>query len=210
MPSGRAHGRDGGGNFQGYTYQYEDAAGVVHTIPVTIYDPTTGRPLSERHRSPNKIASSNDLDEAATYLGTSRRRRHISAPCQQFLLCDCELPYSTRAPSTGRALLSRGDYNMSVKSQFSFRYSSGNEGKLSAGLLGAGSKTYHPVLPVHGILYLYLLPYVVNEFRFGFSHFYNSLAPLQSFTKDVVDGLGIPGLTGRAPGRMGHSVHEFC
>ena len=34
----------------------------------------------------------------------------------------------------------RGDYNMSQKSQFSFRYSSGNENTISTGLLGAGSK----------------------------------------------------------------------
>ena len=40
-----------GGNFQGFSYQYEDPAGGVHTVPVTIYDPTYESPLPEQHHS---------------------------------------------------------------------------------------------------------------------------------------------------------------
>ena len=44
---------------------------------------------------------------------------------------------------------------------------------------------------------------MVNEARFGYSHFFNSQGLLSAFTNDVVDGLGIPGLTGGDPSTWG-------
>jgi len=56
-----------------------------------------------------------------------------------------------------------------------------------------------------------LKPNLVNEFRFGFNHFFNSLASQLSGARDVVKELGIPGLAGsrdiwqRWPGRSDRS-----
>jgi hypothetical protein len=44
---------------------------------------------------------------------------------------------------------------------------------------------------------------VVNEARFGYSHFFNSLGLLSAYTNDVVDAIGIPGLKGGAASTWG-------
>ena len=46
-------------------------------------------------------------------------------------------------------------------------------------------------------------PHIVNEARFGYSHFFNSLGLLSAYTKDVVDSIGIPNLTGGLPSTWG-------
>jgi hypothetical protein len=46
-------------------------------------------------------------------------------------------------------------------------------------------------------------PHIVNEARFGYSHFFNSLGLLSAYTNDVVDSLGIPGLKGGNPSTWG-------
>ena len=43
----------------------------------------------------------------------------------------------------------------------------------------------------------------MNEARFGYSHFFNSLGLLSAYTNDVVDAIGIPGLQGGAPSTWG-------
>ena len=43
----------------------------------------------------------------------------------------------------------------------------------------------------------------MNEARFGYSHFFNSLGLLSAYTKDVVDSIGIPNLTGGLPSTWG-------
>ena len=198
-----------GGNFQGYSYQYEDAAGVVHNVPVTIYDPTTHAPFANNTIPSNKIASQSTA--LLTYLGT--------APSAPTYLCSkpnsaCSaIPnytYSTTSPFNRQSLTVRGDYNMSVKSQFSFRYSAGNEDNTSTGLLGAGSKTITQYYQYMGSFTHSFSPSIVNEARYGFSHFFNSLAPLQSYTKDVVDALGIPGLPGGPPAQWGIPSMSFA
>ena len=187
------------GNFQGYSYQYEDAGGVVHNVPVTIYNPATKTPFANNTFTPTPQSAA-----LVAYLGT--------APSAPTYLCskpssNCtaipNYTYSTTSPFNRQSLTVRGDYNMSQKSQFSFRYSSGNETNTSTGLLGAGSKTITQYYQYMGSNTHTFSPSLVNEARFGYSHFFNSLAPLQSYVKDVVTPLGIPGLPGGPPAQWG-------
>jgi Carboxypeptidase regulatory-like domain/TonB dependent receptor len=206
-----------GGNFQGLTYQYEDATGTVQTAPVVIYDPMTGAPFSNNTIPPGRIASQSTA--LLAYLGTAPASS--SSPTTYQFNCAANSPnknctvipnyqYSTLNNSNRYSITTRGDYNMSAKSQLSFRYTSGSENTLGVGLLGAGSKlitNYHQYMGSNTYTFL---PSLVNEVRFGYSYLYNSLAPLQAFTKNVVDTLGIPGLVGGPPAQWGIPSMSFA
>jgi hypothetical protein len=97
----------------------------------------------------------------------------------------------------------RGDYYQSQKSQYAFRYSSGKEDILSTGFMGAGSKIITNYYQYMGSNTWTLTPRIVNEARFGYTHFFNSLGLLAAYTTDVVTGLGIPGLKGGDPSTWG-------
>ena len=107
--------------------------------------------------------------------------------------------YSTLQPQNRQGLTVRGDYIQSHRSQYVFRYSSGNEDITSTGLLGAGSKIITNYYQYMGSNTWTITPNFVNEARFGYSHFFNSLGLLSAYTNDVVDAVKIPGLSGDLP-----------
>ncbi len=119
--------------------------------------------------------------------------------------------YSTNSPQDRQGLTVRGDYIQSQKSQYAFRYSSGNEDILSTGLMGAGSKIFTQYYQYMGSNTWTITPHIVNEARFGYSHFFNSLGLLSAYTNDVVDAVGNSGLERRRSPQRGafqiwHSV----
>jgi hypothetical protein len=183
-----------GGNFSGFT----TAAGV----PVTIYDPATGdaNGLGKTPFPNNTIPSGRIAPQSAAllkYLGTSETPFYSNGSVQN------NYEYSTTGPQDRQGLAVRGDYIQSQKLQYAFRYSSGNEDILSTGLLGAGSKTFTQYYQYMGSNTWTFTPHIVNEARFGYSHFFNSLGLLSAYTTDVVDSLGIPGLKGGAASTWG-------
>ena len=188
-----------GGNFQGFTYQYEDPSGQIHTVPVTIYDPTTKAPFAYNTIPSGEIAPQSTA--LLAYLGTAATAPTYNCPAvapKTNSNCSAvpNFKYSTVSPSNRQSLTVRGDYNQSEKSQFSFRYSAGNEDAHSTGLLGAGSKLITQYYQYMGSFTRTFSPSLVNEARFGYSHFFNSQGLLSAFTTDVVDKIGIPGLSG--------------
>ena len=188
-----------GGNFQGYTYTTVVGGSPV-VKPVTIYDPATGDANGfGRQPFPNNTIPANRISPVSTallkYFGSAP-----SAPAYACGATSCAVvsnyKYSTTSPSNRQSLTVRGDYYQSAKSQFSFRYSAGNEDILSTGLLGAGSKIITNYYQYLGSNTYTISPNIVNEARFGYTHFYNSLGLLSAFTNDVVDAVKIPGLSG--------------
>jgi hypothetical protein len=182
------------GDFSGYT----NAAGV----PVTIYDPATGdaNGFGKTPFPNNKIPSGRIAPQSTAllqYLGTSTLPFFSGG--QQVN----NYSYSTSQPNNRQSLTVRGDFVQSQKLQYSFRYSSGDENILSTGLNGAGSKIVTNYYQYLGSNTWTISPRIVNEARFGYSHFYNSTGLLQAFTKDVVTGLAIPGLKGGDPSTWG-------
>jgi hypothetical protein len=183
-----------GGNFQGYT----TASGA----PVTIYDPATGdangfgkTPFPNNTIPAGRIAPQSMA--LLQYLGTSTSPYFVNGTQQN------NYTYTTTAPQNRQGLTVRGDFNQSVKSQWGFRYSSGKEDILSTGLLGAGSKIVTNYYQYLGSNTWTITPHIVNEARFGYSHFYNSSGLLAAFTNNVVDGVNIPGLKGGDPSTWG-------
>jgi len=183
-----------GGNFTGFT----TAAGAA----VTIYDPATGdangfgkTAFPNNTIPPGRIASQSTA--VLKYLGTS------TAPYYSGGSPAANYGYTTLGPQDRQGLTVRGDYIQSQKSQYAFRYSSGNEDILSTGFMGAGSKIITNYYQYMGSNTWTFTPHIVNEARFGYSHFFNSLGLLAAYTTDVVTGLGIPGLKGGDPSTWG-------
>jgi len=182
------------GNFQGFT----TAAGA----PVIIYDPTTGdaNGLGRQPFANNTIPSGEIAPQSTAllkYLGTSTTSQFGSTGVIS------NYSYATNSPQNRQGLTVRGDYYQSERSQYAFRYSSGKEDILSTGLLGSGSKIVTNYYQYMGSNTWTFSPHVVNEARFGYSHFFNSLGLLAAYTTDVVTGLKIPGLSGGLPSTWG-------
>ena len=182
------------GNFTGFT----TAAGA----PVIIYDPATGdangfgkTPFLNNTIPDARIAPQSKA--ILKYLGTSTQPYYANGAQA------ANYSYTTTGPQDRQGLTVRGDYIQSQKSQYAFRYSSGKENILSTGFMGAGSKIVTNYYQYMGSNTWTITPYIVNDARFGYSHFFNSLGLLQAYTNDVVTGLGIPGLKGGDPSTWG-------
>jgi hypothetical protein len=87
----------------------------------------------------------------------------------------------------------RTDYNQSQKAQWTFRYNWGDENQSTQGLNQAGSKILTNYKQYTGSYTRTFTPSLVNEARFGYSRFYNSIGTLLAFDTDVVSQIGIPG-----------------
>ncbi len=183
-----------GGNFQGFT----TAAGT----PVTIYDPATGDANGlGRTPFPNNTIPSNRIAPQSVallkYLGTSTQPFYSNGQVVS------NYTYSTQQPQNRQNLTVRGDYVQSQKMQYAFRYSRGHEDIVSTGLLGAGSKIVSDYYQFMGSNTWTITPHIVNEARFGYTHFLNTLGLMSAYTTDVVGGLGIPGLKSGAASTWG-------
>lgn len=189
-----------GGNFQGFT----DKNGN----PVTIYDPATGDANGfGKTPFPNNTIPAGRIAPQSTallqYLGTSTQPFYSSSSVV------ANYAYGTTGPQNRQSLTVRGDYYQSQKSQYAFRYSSGKEDIINTGLLGAGSKIITNYYQYMGSNTWTISPRIVNEARFGYSHFFNSTGLLSAFTHNVVDELKIPGLSGGDPSTWGIPEMSF-
>ncbi len=57
----------------------------------------------------------------------------------------------------------------------------------------------HELRTVHGSNTRTFTPSLINEARFGYTRFFNSIGTFLAFNTDVVSGLGIPGFSGGPP-----------
>ena len=93
----------------------------------------------------------------------------------------------------------RMDFVESSKSNWSGRYSWGDENQLSQGLKLNGSQILTNVEQYMGSNTRVLSPSIVNETRFGQTRFYNSIGRELAFKRDVVSELKIPGFSSGGP-----------
>src|SRR3954447_20953435 len=93
----------------------------------------------------------------------------------------------------------RMDFNESSKSQWFGRYSWGDENSLQEGLKLNGFSVLTNVEQYMGSNVRVLSSSMVNEFRFGYTRFFNSAGRELAFVRDVTTELGIPGLKGGSP-----------
>ena len=97
----------------------------------------------------------------------------------------------------------RMDYVESSKSQWSGRYSWGDENQSNTGLSLDGTSTLTNYEQYMGSNTRTFSPSTVNEARFGYSRFFNSIGTYLAFAQDVVSKIGIPGLKAGDPVQWG-------
>jgi hypothetical protein len=97
----------------------------------------------------------------------------------------------------------RFDVVESANSQWSGRYSWGDENQLTEALRLNGSKIVTNFQQYMVSNTRVLSPSMVNEARFGYTKFYNTNGTELAFSRDVVSELAIPGLAGGPPVQWG-------
>ena len=163
-----------GGNFSG--------------VKTTIYDPTTKAPF------PGNVVPSGRLDPISQQLLKYYAPANVPGAglSNNFVRSDA-------SPFNRDGFVLRMDFNESARSQWSGRYSWGSEGQSSQGLTLDGSKILTGYEQYMGSNTRTFSPTVVNEARFGYTRFFNSIGTYLAFNTDVVDSLHIPGFTGGQP-----------
>lgn len=170
--------------------------GDFSSYPVTIYDPSTANSTGGKKAFPNNQIPSSRIDPIS--LNFLKYYAAATLPTNSD-----NYTYTTSAPSDRYVFTVRTDYDQSSKLQWTFRYSDGNEDQSSTGLGGAGSKIISNYSQYLGSNTWTLSPNMVNEARFGYTNFTNSLGLLSAYTNNVVSKVGIPGLNPGPPSTWG-------
>jgi hypothetical protein len=110
---------------------------------------------------------------------------------------------SQAAPINKDQFIVRMDWVESTKSQWSGRYSWGDENQSNQGLTLDGSKLLTNFEQYVGSNTRTFTPTTVNEARYGYTRFFNSIGTFLAFNTNVVDEIGIPGLKGGPPVQWG-------
>jgi hypothetical protein len=176
-----------GGDFAGYG--------------VTIYDPTTVSGTTKTP-FPNNAIPTQRLDPiskkflnyyaAATLPGYSSNYTQMNS-----------------IPNNRDAFTLRMDFVESVKSQWTGRYSWGDENQSNTGISITGSKLITNYEQYLGTNTRTLSPNMVNEARFGYTRMSNSVGTYSAFNADTVTALGIPNLQPGQPVAWGVPMASF-
>jgi len=153
--------------------------GDFSELSTTIYDPITKQPFPG-----NKIPGDR-LDPFS--LGILKYYNSASLPG----LTNNYVQFNS-SPLNRDGFVSRLDYNESSRSQWMGRFSWGDENQTTQTLNRAGTKVLTNYKQYAASNTRTITPHLVNEARFGYSRFYNSIGTLLAFDTDVVSALAIP------------------
>ena len=178
-------------NSQG-TYSVPTAAmftGNIGALNTAIYDPNSG---TNKTPFPNNVIPTNRLDPIS-----QKFLKYYNSSILPGLSNNYTQLNSSPANRDGFTL--RMDWIESSKSQWTGRYSWGDENQASTGLSITGSKlltNYEQYLASNTRT---ITPNLVNEARYGYSRFFNSTGTYSAFNTDTVAALGVPGLKSGDP-----------
>jgi hypothetical protein len=179
--------------------------GDFSAFPAIIYDPSTGTDGSGKTQIscngvPNVICQDRIDPISANILSLVYHPATLSTATRNYA-------YPTRNTLDRRSLTLRIDYNQSAKLQWAFRWSNGDEPQRNTGFVAAGgtvgSKTVTHYNQFMGSNTWTITPTLVNQARYGYTKFYNSLGTLSQDENNVVEKLGIPGLNPGASATWG-------
>jgi hypothetical protein len=155
--------------------------GDFSQLGTTIYDPTTKAPIPNNTISPSSITSASKAllkyYNSATLPGLTNNYVQNNA-----------------SPVNRDGFVLRMDFVESAKSQWSGRYSWGDENQSTQTINISGSKIIINYEQYMGSNTRILSPNMVNEARFGYSRFYNSLGAISQGSANIVQQLGLPNL----------------
>jgi hypothetical protein len=156
-------------------------------LPGTIiYDPTTGQPF------PGNIIPAGRISPYSKNLLNYYHSATLPGLLNNYV-------QDNSAPFDRNGYVVRADFNESSSSQWMGRYNWGNDEQSSQGIGLAGSKTLTHYKQWGGSNTRVLSSTLVNDARFGYTKFFNSIGTLSAFTNDVVGDLKIPNLQSGAP-----------
>ena len=165
-----------------------DFSGVASTI----YDPSTKAPFT------GNIIPQTRIDPISKKLLPYYAAANIVTP-----KLSNNYVTGNSSPINRDQFVLRMDYVESAKSQWSGRYSWGDENQSNTGLTLDGSKTITTFEQYMGSNTRTFSPTLVNEARYGYSRFFNSTGTFLAFNTDVVGQIGIPGLKSGDPVQWG-------
>jgi Carboxypeptidase regulatory-like domain len=159
---------------------------LTQAAPIKIYDP------NNKQQFPNNVIPATRLDPVSLRLLKYYPTATIASANQNYTQFNS-------SPSNRDGLVLRMDFVESSKSQWNARYSWGDENQASQGLTVTGSKilTNYEQYSVTNVRTF--TPNIVNEARYGYTRFFNSIGTALAFDTDVVGQANIPGLKGGAP-----------
>src|SRR5579871_2638958 len=158
-------------------------AGDFSQLGTVIYDPTTKTPFTGNIIPPSSISPYSQAllkyYNSATIPGAGLTNNYVQ---------------SNASPLNRDGFVLRMDFVESAKSQWSGRYSWGDENQTTQTINISGSKLLINYEQYMGSNTRILSANVLNEARFGYSRFYNSLGAISQGSVNIVDQLKLPNL----------------
>ena len=151
-----------------------------------IYDPTTGQPF------PGNVIPASRIDPISKNLLTYYHSSTLPGLTNNYTQDNSQ-------PFDRKGYVVRADFNESSSSQWMGRYNWGDDKQSTQGIGLAGSKTVTNYKQWGGSNTRTLSSTLVNDARFGYTKFFNSIGTLSAFTNDVVGDLKIPNLKSGDP-----------
>ena len=151
-----------------------------------IHDPVTGQPF------PGNVIPANRIDPISLRLLEYYHSSTLPG------LTNNHVQDNTQ-PFDRKGYVVRADFHESSSSQWMARYNWGDDAQSSQGIGLAGSKTVTNYKQWSASNTRTLSSRLVNDARFGYTTFFNSIGTLSAFTNDVVGGLKIPNLKSGDP-----------
>jgi hypothetical protein len=152
----------------------------------TIYDPSTKMPF------PNNMIPSNMISPISQALLKYYDPAALPGLTNNYV-------QNNASPLNRDGFVLRMDYVESAKSQWSGRYSWGDENQTTQTINVSGSKLLTNYEQYMGSNTRILSANVVNEARFGYARFYNSLSTISAFQRDITASLNLPNLPTSGP-----------
>ena len=176
-------------NSQG-TYSVPTAAmfgGDFSAWRTTIYDPSTGGNSVARTPFPNNTIPASRLDPISEKLLNYYDSSNLAGFSNNYTQMNS-------APNNRDGFTLRLDFVQSAKSQWTGRYSWGDENQSSTGISITGSKLVTNYEQYLGTNTYTIRPTIVNEARFGYTRLSNSVGTYSAYDHDTVGELGIANL----------------
>jgi hypothetical protein len=151
-----------------------------------IYDPLTGQPF------PGNVIPASRIDPVSQRLLEYYHSSTLPGLTNNHV-------QENSQPFDRKGYIGRADFNESSSSQWMGRYNWGDDTQSSQGIGLAGSKTVTNYKQWSVSNTRTLSATLVNDARFGYTKFFNSIGTLSAFTNDVVGALGIPNLKSGDP-----------
>jgi hypothetical protein len=169
----------------------------------TIYDPlTAAADGSGKTPFPNNTIPTSRLDPISQKLLTYYPSATLPGLTSNYVQLNS-------SPVNRDGFTVRMDWVESAKSQWTGRYSWGDENQSSTGLSTTGSKILTNYDQYLGSNTRTLTPTLVNQANYGYSRFFNSLGTREAYTLNSVGTLGIPGLAPGDPSTWGVPSMSF-